>query len=100
MGRVRLEIMPGLSHHFNADHLGRLVLEKEVGDGATVGDLLEEIASQNREVRKALFNAGTGKLAVHICLILNGSFLELSGGLEAGLRSGDTIRLMLAFSGG
>jgi len=39
-------------------------------------------------------------LAGHISLILNGTFLELSGGLEARLKPGDTVRLMLGFSGG
>ena len=97
---MRLEIMPGLSHYFSVERSGRLILEREVIEGATVRDLLEEIASRNREFKEALFDARTGKLAVHISLILNGSFLELSGGLEARLKPGDTIRLMLAFSGG
>ena len=100
MGNVRLEIMPGLSRYFAAERVGRLVLEREVSDSATVRDLLEEVASQNREFKEALFNARTGNLAVHISLFLNGRFLELSGGLEAKLKSGDTLRLMLAFSGG
>jgi len=100
MGSVRLEIMPGLSRYFATERLGRLVLEKEVSDSATVRDLLEEIASQNREFKEALFNARTGNLAGHISLILNGTFLELSGGLEARLKPGDTVRLMLGFSGG
>lgn len=100
MGNVCLEIMPGLSRYFAAERVARLVLEREVNDRATVRDLLEEIASQNREFKEALFNAGTGNLAGHISVILNGRFLELSGGLDAKLKSGDTVRLMLAFSGG
>lgn len=100
MGSVRLEIMPGLSRYFSIEHLGRLVLEREVGDSATVRNFLEEIASQNQEFKKAFFNHETGNLVDYIILILNGSFLELSGGLDARLKPGDTIRLMLAFSGG
>jgi len=100
MGKVRLEIMPGLSRYFGAERAGRLVLEREVSDRATVRDLLEGVASQNREFKEALFNAGTGNLAGHVTLILNGRFLELSGGLETKLKPGDTIRLMLAFTGG
>jgi molybdopterin converting factor small subunit len=92
--------MPGLIRYFDETSVGRLVLEREVSDGATVRDLLEEIASQNREFKEALFNTRTGNMAGHISLILNGRFLELSGGLAAKLKPGDTIRLMLAFSGG
>ena len=95
-----MEIMPGLSRYFAAEHSGRVILEREVSDGATIRDLLEDVASQNREFKEGLFNSKTGNLAGHLSLILNGRFLELSGGLEAGLKPGDTIRLMLGFSGG
>ena len=100
MSSVRLEIMPGLSRYFDPERSGLLVLEREVTDGVTVRDFLDEIAAHNREFHEGLFNASTGKLASHISLILNGRFLELSGGLEARLKPGDTIRLMLGFSGG
>jgi molybdopterin converting factor small subunit len=71
-----------------------------VSDGSTVSDLLEEIASEYREFGETLFNAKTGNLSDHLSIILNGKFFELSGGLAAKLKSGDTLRLMLAFSGG
>ena len=100
MFSVRLEIMPGLSRYFSGGSSGLLVLEREVSDGATVRDLLEEITAQNREYKGSPFNAGTGKPAGHLSVILNGRFLELSGGVEAELKPGDTIRLMLGFSGG
>ena len=50
--------------------------------------------------RETLFNTKTGNLSDHISILLNGKFYELSGGLEAKLKPGDTLRLMLAFSGG
>ena len=53
-----------------------------------------------REVRKVLFEADTGRLAGYIALVLNGRFVELSGGLDTELKSGDTLRLMPGFSGG
>lgn len=100
MSSVCLEIMPWLSHYLAAGRPGRVILEREVDDGTTVKDLLEEIASQNQAFKEVLFDARTGRLAGHVSLILNGRFLELAGGLEARLRPGDTIRLMPGFSGG
>ena len=100
MGSVRLEIMPWLSRYFAAERPGRVILEREVSDGATVRDLLEEIASQNEEFKEVLFDARSQRLAGHISLILNGRFLELAGGLETQLMPGDTLRLMPGFSGG
>ena len=100
MSSVHLEVMPWLSRYFTAGRSERVVLEREMSDGATVRDLLEEITSQNQEFKEVLFDAKTGRLAGHISLILNGRFLELAGGLETKLRPGDTIRLMPGFSGG
>lgn len=100
MSTVRLEIMPWLSRYFAADRSRRAVLEAEVGDGATVLELLRGIASQNQGFGEVLFDAQTGRVAGHISLILNGRILGLAGGLEAELRPGDTLRLTPAFAGG
>ena len=100
MFKVRLEIMPGLSRYFAAGASGLLVLEREVSDGATVRDLMEEITAHNREYKGSPFNARTGQLEGHLRVILTGRFLELSGGLETELKPGDMIRFMLGFSGG
>jgi molybdopterin converting factor small subunit len=100
MGSVSLEIMPWLSHYLAAERSGRVILEREVDDGTTVRDLLQELTAQNQAFNEVLFDAKSGKLAGHISLILNGTFLELAGGLETQLRPGDTIRLMPGFSGG
>lgn len=100
MSRVRLEVMPWLNRYFGTERSQRVVLESEVNEGATVRDLLERISSGNQELRQVLFDARTGRLSVHITLTLNGRFVELSGGLEARLRPGDTIRIMPALGGG
>jgi hypothetical protein len=100
MSTVRLEIMPWLSHYFTIDRSRRAILEAEVGDGATVLELLRAIASQNQDFEEVLFDAQTGRVAAHISLILNGRLLGLAGGLQAELRPGDTLRLTPAFGGG
>ena len=100
MSSVQVEIMPWLSRYFVAGQSGRAVLEREVSDGTTVRELLEDISSQSQEFREMIFDARSGRLAGHVSIILNGRFLELAGGLEARLRSGDIIRLMPGFSGG
>ena len=100
MGSVKIEIMPWLSRYFAPGRYGRVTMERDVDEGATIRDLLEEIISDNREVREVLFEAGTGRLAGYIALVLNGRFVELSGGLDTELKPGDTLRLMPGFSGG
>ena len=100
MTSVRLEVVPWLSRYFHPERCGRAILEKEVADGTTVRDLLEELASQNPDLTEVLFDTERGRLAGHIAVVLNDRFLELSGGLDTTLKSGDTIRLMPGFSGG
>ena len=97
---VHLEIMPWLSRYFEAERYGRVVLEKAVRDGTTVRALLEDICTGNPAFRDVLYDAKTGRLAGYIGVVLNGRFLELSGGLEAKVEPGDTIRVMPGFSGG
>lgn len=105
MRYVYVEIMPWLSRYFAPDqsepgHSGRVVLEREISDEATVSDLLAEITSRSQEFGEVLFDAQTGRLTGYITLILNGRLLELAGGLEAELESGDTLRLMPTLAGG
>jgi len=100
MNSVRVEILPWLSQRFDPESVGQVILEREVRDGTTVRDILEEIALQNQEFKEILFDARTGRLAGYIGLILNGRYLELAGGLDTRLKPGDTIRLMPGFSGG
>ena len=100
MDCVRVEVMPWLSRYFDTGRYGRVVLEQGVDEGTTVRRLLEEITADNQEFREVLFDDTTGRLSGHIGLILNGRWLELSGGLEAGLKPGDVVRLMPGFTGG
>jgi molybdopterin converting factor small subunit len=100
MSHVRLEILPWLSRYFDAERLGPVILEKDVADGVTVRDLLEEMTSQNQKLGRVLFDERSGRLAAHVRVILNGRVLELAGGLEAKLKDGDTIRLVAGIGGG
>ena len=97
---VRVEIMSWLRRYFGAEGSERVVMEKRVPDGMSVGELMKEIAARNRALGELLFDPETGRWTGHVSLILNGRFLELSGGLEASLRDGDLLRVMPVFAGG
>ncbi len=98
--RVQVEILPWLSHRLSAQHLGRLTLTQDVSEGTTVRQVLEVIAAGDQLFRELIFPADTGQLAGYIMLLLNGRLIELAGGMEAEVRSGDTLRLIPGFSGG
>ena len=100
LNSVRVEVMPWLSRYFEAEGHGRIALEREIADGTTVRDLLEEISSYNQEFMDVLFDSSTGGLGRFMTIVLNGRLLELAGGLETKLKPGDTILLMAALAGG
>ena len=100
MNRVRLEVLPWLSRYFGAESTARAILERDVATGVTVGGFLEDMTLQSQELKEVLFDDRTGRLVSHIIVIKNGRLLELSGGLEAELEDGDTLRLMASIAGG
>ena len=100
MEGVRLEIFPWLSRYLGEADDRRAVIEREISEGTTVGDVLAELASRNQALGAVLFGDGSGRLAGHISVILNGHFLEVKGGLEAPVRRGDIVRVFPGYSGG
>jgi molybdopterin converting factor small subunit len=99
MGVIRLEVLPWLSRAFDGQGVTRVVLEREVAKGTTIGDLLERLVADHPALGRILYDPGGG-LALHVSVILNDRLFELAGGLEAPVRPGDIICLLPAFSGG
>jgi molybdopterin converting factor small subunit len=99
MSFIRLEILPWLSRAFDGTGATHVVQEHEVVEGSTVGELLDRLAADNSSFCSILYEPD-GKLAAHISIIINSRLFELSGGLATELHSGDTVRLLPAFSGG
>ena len=100
MMRVRLVITPWLSRHLTQGSTGTVSQDRDVDEGATVGELLREVASQHPGFGAVIFPGGVGRVVGYVSVVLNDQFLELAGGMEAVLKPGDTVRLMPGFSGG
>jgi molybdopterin synthase sulfur carrier subunit len=96
---IQLEILPWLSRAFDGTGATHIILERESAEGDTVRDLLERLAADHPSLGSLLYDAD-GKLATHINIIINNRLLELTGGLETELQTGDRVRLLPAFSGG
>ncbi|MFH1485575.1 MAG: MoaD/ThiS family protein [Chloroflexota bacterium] len=100
MSVVKIEAFPWLSGTFGAPRSDRLILEEEIEEGATTGDLLRNLAATYRKFGELAFDEETQNLSGHITIVLNGRLLELAGGLEARLKDGDSVLLLPAFDGG
>jgi molybdopterin converting factor small subunit len=99
MNTIWLEILPWLSRPFDGEGATRVVLEREVAEGVTVRDLLDQLVVEHPSFGRTLYDPD-GRVAVHISIIVNDRLYELAGGLAAEVLPGDTVRLLPAFSGG
>jgi len=100
MGRVQLEIPPWVAGMLNTPGSNWLILKKEIGEEATVGNLLAELALDSPEFRKAVFDPGTGKSSGQVMVFLNKNILQYSDIAETKLNDGDNIMLLPVYSGG
>jgi len=100
MGRVQLEIPPWVASMLNTPGSNWLTLKKEIGEEATVGNLLAELALDNPEFRKAVFDPGTGTSSGQVMVFLNKNILQYSDIAETKLNDGDNIMLLPVYSGG
>jgi sulfur-carrier protein len=74
--------------------------EKKVsGDGATLRELVDDVASRNPGLREALVDSD-GKLHRFINVYVNDEDVRFLGGLETPLEDGDSVSILPAVAGG
>ena len=100
MGKVQLKMPPWIASMLNAGSSDWLVLEKEIGEKTTVGDLLAELTSGYDGFRRVVFNPDVGKVSDQVLVFLNDSLLLEADVTEAKLNDGDSITLLHVYSGG
>jgi len=100
MGRVQLKIPPWVASMLNTPSSDWLILEKEIGKEATIGNLLAELASGNTEFQEAVFDPDTGKSSGQVMVFLNEGILQFPDITETKLNDGDSILLLPVYLGG
>ena len=100
MGRIRLEILPWVSDVFGGQGSGRLVLEENIQEGATIGDLVRKLASEHQVFSDVIFDTKTDKLSGYVMIVLNDRIMEALKGLDTHIKDGDIIRLLPVIAGG
>ncbi len=100
MGKVLLKIPPSLAIVLNARVTDWFTLEKEIGEGATIGDLLADLAASYTDFRKVVFDSDTGKVSEQVNVFLNNNFLQGADVTETKLSDGDDVILLPVYSGG
>ncbi len=100
MNKIRLEIRPWLSTLLNPKVEGPLVLEKEIPEGATLGDLLKELIAEHEPFGEVLFDPETQQPRGSVSIIINHQFLHLPNVLDIVLKDDDAIMLLPFIDGG
>ena len=70
-----------------------------VGEGTTIGDLIELIDQRNPDFKKALFDE-KGNLSKQIVLFLNGRNMLHLDGMATELHQDDVVNIIPAIAGG
>ena len=100
MGRVQLKITPSLATILNNQGTDWLTFEKEVREGATIGDLLADYVAGYKDFDKVVLDPDTGKITDQINIVLNDSLIPFPDAMEAKLADGDIVTLLPVYAGG
>ena len=100
MGKVRLKIPSSIADTLNEQLSNWFIFEKEIGEGATIGDLLADLAFSYADFRKVVFDPDEGKVSDRIMVFLNDSLLQNTDVTKIKLKDGDSVIFMPVYTGG
>ena len=100
MGKVQLKMLPWIASMLNKQSSDWFIIEKEIEDGTTIGDLLADLAFSYTGFRKVVFNPDAGQVGDQVIVFLNDSHLQDSDVAKVKLNDGDTITLLHVYAGG
>lgn len=100
VSKVQLRIPPWIASLLKGQDSDWLVLEPEIGEGATLGNLLTELTTSDAGFRKVVFNPEAGAVSDQLVVILNDSLLPESEVTATRLNDGDSIMLLPVYAGG
>ncbi len=83
MGKVRLKFPSSFASKLNAQGSDLVTLKKEIGEEATISDILTDLAVSYTNFRKVVFNPAAGKVSDQVNVVLNNNLLQLPDVTEA-----------------
>lgn len=100
MGRVKVEILPGMGDAFERQWAGHPVLEETVEEGSTVGDLMRKLARRYPAFGEIIFDNETDSMSGNVAIALNDRLVEALEGPDTRVKDGDIIQLFAVIAGG
>jgi molybdopterin converting factor small subunit len=100
MGKVQLKIPPFFAYIINPGASDWFVLERDIGKETTIRDFLTDLALNNAEFRKVIFNPDIETLCDQIDIVLNQKLLNFPSEMDIKLNDGDVVLLLPVYAGG
>jgi molybdopterin converting factor small subunit len=100
MGKIRLKIPPFLAVMMKSPDSDWLIIEYEIGEESTIGDVLTKLASSYPNFREVIFNPDLGHVCSQVNVVINDSLLLYQESTRTRLKDGDVIMLLPIHSGG
>jgi molybdopterin converting factor small subunit len=100
MIKIKLRLSSWVAAKLGDENSGWLTLEKEVGEGSTISDLLAGIVMTYPGLREAVYSPDTGLVDKRINIALNDLFLNSREISQVKLSDGDTVFLFPSHWGG
>jgi hypothetical protein len=100
MGKIKLTFSPWIARKMGAQGSDQFVLEKKIEEGAKIGDVFNELALDEPDFRKLVFNPEIGQVGDQIHVVLNGQLLTFTEAVETELHDGDLLFLITVSTGG
>jgi molybdopterin converting factor small subunit len=100
MIKIKLRLSSWVAAKLGDENSGWLTLEKEVGEGSTISDLLAGIVMTYPGLREAVYSPDTGLVDKRINIALNDLFLNSREISQVKLSDGDTVFLFPLSWGG
>lgn len=95
-----VEVMPWLSRTVGERGWGKVAMVRDVPDGATLRDLIAQLAHDHRAFGEAIWNAEGEHVREEASVLVNGRLSDVQRGADTPLRDGDHVIFLPGFSGG
>jgi sulfur carrier protein ThiS len=97
---VQIKIPHWAARMWGSNAPGWIILEKEIGKGFTLGDLLNDLVTRHAYLQKVVFDQSTGAVSDQIMVILNDSLVQDRDVAKCELKEGDSVTLLPLYAGG
>jgi molybdopterin converting factor small subunit len=100
MPKITLKLPSWIATVIEANSSGWLTFEKQISEGTTINDVLQDFVTTYPDFRRAAYNPDAGLATEQLNFILNDRLLTFQEMLLTRLNDYDTVVLIPLYSGG